>query len=68
MATPAVSQPPPEVGQQAPLSYASILKPPATKIKPVPLKPIKYLRGEPIALWDQAEVDQMIIDETFNMQ
>lgn len=62
MAAPASGQPPGRVGQPA-MSYASLLKPLIPNIRPVPLKPISYLHGEPIVVWDQLVIDQMIINE-----
>ncbi|KAH0639750.1 hypothetical protein KY285_036336 [Solanum tuberosum] len=32
-------------------------------IKPIPLKPLTYLHGEPQVIWEQKEVNQMIINE-----
>lgn len=62
----AVGQLPTGVGQVAssPFSYANILKTPKAMVKHVLLKPISYLHGEPIVLWDQSEVDQMIGNES----
>lgn len=59
----AVGQPPPGAGQPS-QSYASILKPPASSTKPLPLKLVSYLHGEPMVIWDQTEVDQMIVNES----
>ncbi|WMV29405.1 hypothetical protein MTR67_022790 [Solanum verrucosum] len=44
-------------------SDANALCPTHTNIKPVQLKPVTYLHGEPIVLWEQEEVNQMIINE-----
>lgn len=65
MAMSVVGQPSTRVGQPvSPVTfYASILKPSAGKVKPIPLKLITYQHGEPIVLWDQHEVEQMIINE-----
>ncbi|KAG5570617.1 hypothetical protein H5410_060383 [Solanum commersonii] len=63
MATSAGGHPPTGVGQPA-MSYASLLRPPSMTSKPLPLKPISYLHGEPIVVWDQEEIDQMIINES----
>ncbi|WMV31015.1 hypothetical protein MTR67_024400 [Solanum verrucosum] len=68
MATTAGGQPPNEVGQPALLSnpfisYMEKLKPISLNTKPIPLKPISYLHGEPTVLWEQEEINQMIINE-----
>lgn len=63
MATPTSDQAPPLTGQPA-LTYTSLLKPQPSKTKPISLKPITYLHGEPIMVWDQLEIDQMIINES----
>ncbi|WMV46852.1 hypothetical protein MTR67_040237 [Solanum verrucosum] len=68
MAISAGSQPPTEVGQPAlfakpVMSYAGSLKPTAISVKPLSLKPISYLHGEPIVMWEQDEIDQMIVNE-----
>ncbi|KAH0643590.1 hypothetical protein KY289_034564 [Solanum tuberosum] len=44
-------------------SYANILKPPQSQYKPIPLKQIAYLHGEPRIVWEEEEVNQMIINE-----
>ncbi|KAH0713421.1 hypothetical protein KY289_009380 [Solanum tuberosum] len=53
-------QPPIEAGQQ---TYASLLRPTTGAVKSLPLKPISYLHGEPRLVWDQSEVEQMIVNE-----
>ncbi|KAH0761354.1 hypothetical protein KY290_017427 [Solanum tuberosum] len=68
MANTASGQPPTEVGQPAntimPIAtYANTLKPTPSNTKPIPLKPISYLHGEPRVLWDQEDINQMIINE-----
>lgn len=54
----------PFLADQPALTYASLLKPQPPKVKILPLKPITYLHGEPIVVWDQLEIDQMIINES----
>ncbi|WMV51940.1 hypothetical protein MTR67_045325 [Solanum verrucosum] len=52
----------PELGQ--PLkTYANALKSNQQVEKVVVRKPISYLHGEPIVIWDQKEVDNMIVRE-----
>uniref|UniRef100_M1BH23 Non-LTR retroelement reverse transcriptase n=1 Tax=Solanum tuberosum TaxID=4113 RepID=M1BH23_SOLTU len=63
MAATATGQPPPEVGQLHGGTYAEKLKPKTAHIKPIPLKPITYLHGEPQVIWEQDEVEQMIVNE-----
>ncbi|XP_049406305.1 uncharacterized protein LOC125869967 [Solanum stenotomum] len=66
MAATATSQPPPEVGQitYAPgCSYVEKLKPKATHVQSIPLKPVAYLHGEPQVIWEQDEENQMIVNE-----
>lgn len=45
------------------MNYADILKPPHPNIKPIPMKVITYLHGEPRVVWEEDEVDQMIVNE-----
>ncbi|KAH0749082.1 hypothetical protein KY290_028314 [Solanum tuberosum] len=63
MATTATGQPPTEVGQLYGGTYAEKLKPKIAHTKPIPLKPITYLPGEPQVIWEQEEVEQMIVNE-----
>uniref|UniRef100_M1DSS2 Uncharacterized protein n=1 Tax=Solanum tuberosum TaxID=4113 RepID=M1DSS2_SOLTU len=68
MDTTAVGQPLLEGGQPTKanfhtLSYTDSLKPQSGHIKKVPLKSVTYLHGETIVLWEQEEVDKMIINE-----
>ncbi|KAH0633248.1 hypothetical protein KY284_036034 [Solanum tuberosum] len=63
MAATATGQPPTEVGQLHGGTYAEKLKPKTTHIKPIPLKPITYLHGEPQVIWEEEEVEQMIVNE-----
>lgn len=58
-----VGQSPPGVGQSN-QSNASLLKPSPVSLKSLPLKPIAYPHGEPMVIWDQSKVDQMIINES----
>ncbi|WMV14215.1 hypothetical protein MTR67_007600 [Solanum verrucosum] len=44
-------------------TYASSLKQPKAQSKPIPLKPISYLHGEPQVICEHDEVNQMIINE-----
>ncbi|KAK4737129.1 hypothetical protein R3W88_000826 [Solanum pinnatisectum] len=70
MATTTIGQPPSmEVGlptmptyHNKP-TYANILSTHAQKTKSLPLKPIMYLHGEPKIVWEEEEVEQMIINE-----
>lgn len=43
--------------------YANILRPPAVPAKTIPMKLIAYLRGEPKVIWEEEEVEKMIIKE-----
>lgn len=45
------------------ISHAAVLKQLNESFKPIPMKPITYLYGEPQVIWDQTEVDQVIINE-----
>ncbi|KAH0639363.1 hypothetical protein KY285_035949 [Solanum tuberosum] len=63
MAATATGQPPTEVGQLHGGTYAEKLKPKTAHIKPIPLKPITYLHGEPQVIWEEEEVEQMIVNE-----
>uniref|UniRef100_M1C7X1 Uncharacterized protein n=1 Tax=Solanum tuberosum TaxID=4113 RepID=M1C7X1_SOLTU len=60
MATTAAGQPSGEVGQQ---TYANLLRSSTVERRPVSLKPLTYLHGEPRVVWDQLEVEQMIVNE-----
>ncbi|KAG5614280.1 hypothetical protein H5410_014104 [Solanum commersonii] len=76
MATVAVGQPPPvevaptpqgvinNLGQPSTTSYANTIKPKSPPHKPVPMKQIAYLHGEPKRVWEEEEVEQMIINES----
>ncbi|KAH0717073.1 hypothetical protein KY285_013104 [Solanum tuberosum] len=44
-------------------TYANTLKPIQPQYKPIPLKQIAYLHGEPKIVWEEEEVNQMIINE-----
>lgn len=46
-----------------PKTFADLLKQPIPQVKLIPIKPVTYLHGEPQIIWDQTEVDQMIINE-----
>ncbi|KAG5571022.1 hypothetical protein H5410_060788 [Solanum commersonii] len=50
-------------GQTSTTSFANTLKPVTTQHKPIPLKHIAYLHGEPRVVWEEEEVAQMIINE-----
>ncbi|KAH0660269.1 hypothetical protein KY285_028884 [Solanum tuberosum] len=70
MATPAAGQPPiMEVGPATIIpepnkrSYANVIKPPQSQCKSLLLKQIAYLHGEQHIIWEEEEVDQMIINE-----
>ncbi|KAH0649909.1 hypothetical protein KY284_029821 [Solanum tuberosum] len=57
-----------EAGQHALLpkpyiSYAETLKPTTISVKPLHVKPISYLHGEPRVMWEHEEIDQMIVNE-----
>ncbi|WMV20831.1 hypothetical protein MTR67_014216 [Solanum verrucosum] len=62
------SQPPPETGQTLAdpaltRNYAAILRPSLVDTKPVTMRPISYLHGEPRIVWEEEEVTQMIYKE-----
>ncbi|KAH0716807.1 hypothetical protein KY290_013066 [Solanum tuberosum] len=70
MASMATGQPPPvEVGQtQGPLeeikiSYANTLVAPKKPHHSLQIKPLTYLHGEPKLVWEEEEVQQMIVNE-----
>ncbi|WMV59325.1 hypothetical protein MTR67_052710 [Solanum verrucosum] len=72
MAMLAVGQPPPVgAGPTAPLlreeplklTYADVIKPHPSQYNALPLKQIAYLHGEPRIVWEEEEVNQMIINE-----
>lgn len=45
-------------------SYLNLLTPEISKpINPIPIKDITYVHGEPIVLWEEKEVDNMIVQE-----
>ncbi|KAG5591652.1 hypothetical protein H5410_042166, partial [Solanum commersonii] len=44
-------------------SYANTLKPRSPQHKPIPMKQIVYLHGEPRIVWEEEKVEQMIINE-----
>lgn len=48
--------------------FASMFKSNVAISKLIPLKSISYLHGEPIVIWKQEEIDQMIINEAWSMQ
>ncbi|KAH0720428.1 hypothetical protein KY285_005230 [Solanum tuberosum] len=52
MITTAVGQPQMEAGQQ---TFGSLFRSTTGEVRPLPLKPILYLHGEPRILWEQAE-------------
>lgn len=55
-----------EVGQTV-KTYANVVKS-KQQVENVALrKLISYLHGEPIIMWNQKEMDNMIIRETYNM-
>ncbi|KAH0717259.1 hypothetical protein KY285_013290 [Solanum tuberosum] len=61
-------QPPPETGQTLAdpaltRNYAANLRPSLVDTKPVTMRPISYLHGEPRIVWDEEEVTQMIYKE-----
>ncbi|KAH0695998.1 hypothetical protein KY289_013480 [Solanum tuberosum] len=62
MAATAKGQPPSGVGRLA-VSYADSLRQQKAQVKPVQMKPISYLHGEPQVIWEQEEVNQMIVNE-----
>ncbi|KAK4706365.1 hypothetical protein R3W88_034060 [Solanum pinnatisectum] len=45
------------------MTYANTIKPQSPQYKPVPMKQIAYLHGEPRIIWEEEEVVQMIINE-----
>ncbi|KAG5620331.1 hypothetical protein H5410_005549, partial [Solanum commersonii] len=60
--TTAKGQPPPGVGRLA-VSYVDFLRQQKAQVKPVQMKPILYLHGESQVIWEQEEVNQMIVNE-----
>ncbi|WMV09668.1 hypothetical protein MTR67_003053 [Solanum verrucosum] len=44
-------------------TYAKKLKPKPVHIQLIPLKPITYLHGKPQVIWEQEEVNHMIVNE-----
>ncbi|KAH0658204.1 hypothetical protein KY289_026952 [Solanum tuberosum] len=60
MTTTAASQPLMEADYQ---TCASLFRSTAGEVKSLPLKPISYQHGEPKVIWDQSEIEQMIINE-----
>ncbi|KAG5605758.1 hypothetical protein H5410_027250 [Solanum commersonii] len=44
-------------------NYADILRPSTVNKKPIPMKPITYLHGEPRVIWEEAEMKKMIQNE-----
>ncbi|KAH0711972.1 hypothetical protein KY289_007931 [Solanum tuberosum] len=65
MAATATGQPPPDIGLVIASggTYAEKLKPKTSHYQPILLKPITYLHGEPQVIWEQEEVNQMIVNE-----
>lgn len=75
MATAAVGQPPPlevgptlrttinNLGQPSTTTYVNTIKPKNPQYKPVQMKQITHLHGEPRIVWEEEEVTQMIINE-----
>lgn len=65
MASMAIYRPPTGIGQlvDSIVQFANVLKPVRLNVKPIPMKLVTYLHGEPIVQWEQKEVDQMIINE-----
>ncbi|XP_049394640.1 uncharacterized protein LOC125858913 [Solanum stenotomum] len=60
MVAAAAGQPSGEASQQ---TYASLLRSSTEERRPVSLKPLTYLHGEPRVIWDQSEVEQIIVNE-----
>ncbi|WMV26131.1 hypothetical protein MTR67_019516 [Solanum verrucosum] len=54
---------PPKDGILAVTTYADSLRHYKANSKALPLKPISFLHGEPQVIWEQDEVNQMIINE-----
>lgn len=44
-------------------NYADILKQPQPELKSIPMKPVVYLHGEPRVVWEEDEINQMIVNE-----
>ncbi|KAH0686127.1 hypothetical protein KY289_016883 [Solanum tuberosum] len=74
MAMMAVGQPPPlevgpplhilsNTGQTSTISFANTIKPNKPTHKPIPMKQVTYLHGEPRVIWEEDKVDQMIVNE-----
>ncbi|KAH0712333.1 hypothetical protein KY285_007891 [Solanum tuberosum] len=70
MAIPAVAQPPPveirpalALIQTPVVTYAETMNSSAIVQQHMQLKPIVYLHGEPRIVWEEEEVEQMILKE-----
>ncbi|KAG5581387.1 hypothetical protein H5410_052014 [Solanum commersonii] len=71
MATSTTGQPPPTGGDRATieanaspnLNFLAPLRPTQPSAKPIPMKPVAYLHGEPRVIWEEDEVEQMIIKD-----
>ncbi|KAG5570641.1 hypothetical protein H5410_060407 [Solanum commersonii] len=60
MATTATGSPNPKSHKP---TYAGLLQPQTATKKFIPLKSIIYLHGEPKIIWEQEEIEQMIVNE-----
>ncbi|KAG5601096.1 hypothetical protein H5410_032466 [Solanum commersonii] len=63
-----LGQLPPETGQSQSnpamtRNYVAILRPSPQSSKPVTMRPISYLHGEPTIIWEEEQVTQMIYKE-----
>lgn len=65
MATLSIGQPPTGIDCHKNLksNYTDILKQSQPISKPIPMKVVDYLHGEPHVVWDEDEINQMIINE-----
>lgn len=45
------------------VSYFNLLKQPKEPSRKVPIKLLSYLHGEPQVIWEQEEVEQIIVNE-----
>lgn len=64
MAAPPGSSVAGEDGPSGKVSYAALLQQPKMPTKTVLMKPISYLHGEPQIIWEQDEVEQLVINES----
>ncbi|KAG5616665.1 hypothetical protein H5410_016489 [Solanum commersonii] len=52
------------IGKPSTMTYANTIKPRSPQYKPVPMKQIAYLHGEPRIIWEEKEVAYVLIRTT----